>query len=447
MQYLTWSILRRASSSSLSWMSASMVYVPASLRLSSSSFLWLWTSTVWEAWAMAGVFRGSWIGEEVWGLTSSSAGGGLAELWLDCKTTTVLLWAILGELEELLPKLEEEFCFCCLRNSAVNSCVSLDLRPTLLKGLDGTEEEEREEKPVLMRSSVFSLRREPERWNPEGAASFSGIVYRCVGGVFKDVGGVCLPPEGLELLVFSCPEGSGEMLLRVFRELSKNSMTKAWWGSKLLWVEIDWDSAGESPESREEKCCAVAALEVSEKWSSDWLKPSSRVGRWLTSSLRSVDIRDKLARLQISTKEMKLSVKDSPLATSNIDGSLLVLYISSHSDFLLFIRLALLWTSQSATLFSADITSVGVVATSAAGGLRCCRKANLVTWSLIFILPGVQSSNSIVKEAWLCTTGGVGVEGIPWAGSDVSFVGTSWSWDSGFFIGCCCCNSFVGISK
>ncbi len=93
------------------------------------------------------------------------------------------------------------------------------------------------------------------------------------------------------------------------------------------------------------------------------------------------------------------------------DGSLLVLYMSSACDLLL-IMFALLWTSQSATLFSADITSVGVVITSVEGNLRCWRKENLVTWSLIFILPGEHSSNSMVKEAWLWTTGGVGVEGM-----------------------------------
>ena len=138
-------------------------------------------------------------------------------------------------------------------------------------------------------------------------------------------------------------------------------------------------------------------------------------------------------------------IRDSPLVFFRNDGSLIVLYMSSACDLLL-IMLALLWTSQSATLLSTDITSVGVVTASVEGSFLCWRKENFVTWSLIFILPGVHSSNSMVKEAWLWTTGGVGVEGTHWVGSGVSFVGTSCTCDSGFLAGCCW-NSFVGISK
>lgn len=129
-----------------------------------------------------------------------------------------------------------EACFACLSNSAVNSWASLDLRPTLLKGLTETEDEEREEKVVLIRSSVFSLRREPALWGPVEAEPFRGIVYRWVGGVVETGDGTCLSPAGLELFfVFSSwtfPSG-GEVLLvkdweRFFLELSsKNSMTKA----------------------------------------------------------------------------------------------------------------------------------------------------------------------------------------------------------------------------
>lgn len=75
-------------------------------------------------------------------------------------------------------RLEEKDCFACLRNSAVNSWASLDLRPTLLKGLVETDDEEREEKLVLIRSSVFSLRREPALWGPVEAGPFRGMVYR-----------------------------------------------------------------------------------------------------------------------------------------------------------------------------------------------------------------------------------------------------------------------------
>lgn len=70
----------------------------------------------------------------------------------------------------------EEDCFACLRNSAENSLASLDLRPTLLKGLTEAEDVEREEKLVLIRSSVFSLRRDPALWGPAEAGPFRGTV-------------------------------------------------------------------------------------------------------------------------------------------------------------------------------------------------------------------------------------------------------------------------------
>lgn len=122
----------------------------------------------------------------------------------------------------------------------MNSWASLDLRPTLLKGLTDTDDEEREEKPVLIRSSVFSLRREPALWKPEGVEPFRETVYRWVGGVVEAGDWARLSPVGLELfLTLSSwtlrPEGSGgDVLLvkdweRFFLELlSKNSMTKAW---------------------------------------------------------------------------------------------------------------------------------------------------------------------------------------------------------------------------
>lgn len=134
-----------------------------------------------------------------------------------------------------------------------------------------------------------------------------------------------------------------------------------------------------------------------------------------------------------------------PLSVFRNDGSLFVLYMSSSCDLLLII-VVLLWTSQSATLLSADITSLGVVTVSFKGSLRGCRKENLVTWSLIFILPGVHSSNSIVKEAWLWTMAGVGEDGTRSEGFGVSFVGTSSTCGSGFLTSLGKA-SFVGISK
>lgn len=146
-----------------------------------------------------------------------------------------------GGLDAFFPLLAEDDCLVCLRNSAVNSWASLDLRPTLLKGLTDTDEEEREEKPVLIRSSVFSLRREPALWKPEGAGPFRGTVYCWVGGMPEAADGTCLSP--LEpFLAFSGwtlgAEGSGGDVLpvkdweRFFRRSSsKNSITKAWWGS------------------------------------------------------------------------------------------------------------------------------------------------------------------------------------------------------------------------
>lgn len=74
--------------------------------------------------------------------------------------TTVSTFAAVGRADAFLSLLAEEN-FACFWNSAINSWVSLDFRPTLLKGFVGTDDEEREEKPVLIRSSVFSLRSEP----------------------------------------------------------------------------------------------------------------------------------------------------------------------------------------------------------------------------------------------------------------------------------------------
>lgn len=153
----------------------------------------------------------------------------------ECDTVACPAFAVLEGLEVL-----EEFCLACLSISAVNSWASLDFLPTLLKGLTDTDEEEREEKPVLIRSSVFSLRREPALCGPEGAGPFRGIVYRWDGGVVDDGGGTCLSPVGL-FLAFSSwilrLVGSGGLLLllkdceRFLLGLSsKNSMTKAWWG-------------------------------------------------------------------------------------------------------------------------------------------------------------------------------------------------------------------------
>ena len=93
---------------------------------------------------------------------------------------------------------------------------------------------------MLIRSSVFSLRREPALWGPVEAGPFRGMVYRWVGGVVKAGDGICLSPFGLELfLAFSSwtlkAEGSGGDVLLVkdwerfflIGLLSKNSMTKA----------------------------------------------------------------------------------------------------------------------------------------------------------------------------------------------------------------------------
>lgn len=158
-----------------------------------------------------------------------------------------------------------------------------------------------------------------------------------------------------------------------------------------------------------------------------------------------------MIKKKITQKTTQYCIKRSsletylPLPVFRNDGSLFVLYMSSSSDFLLII-LVLLWTSQSATLLSADITSLGVVTVSIKGSLRGWRKENLVMWSLIFILPGVHSSNSIVKEAWLWTMAGVGEEGTQSEGFGVSFVGTSSTCGSGFLTSLGRA-SFVGISK
>lgn len=97
-------------------------------------------------------------------------------------------------------------------------------------------------------------------------------------------------------------------------------------------------------------------------------------------------------------------------------------------------RLGSFCTSQSATLVSAETTSTGVA--SLPGGRRWRR--NLVTWSLIFSLPGLQSSNSMVKQAWLCTGAAP-----PPLGS-ASLVGASCTGTSGGRGGGA---SLVGISK
>lgn len=75
--------------------------------------------------------------------------------------TTVSTFAAVGRADAFLSLLAAENVFICFWNSAIKSWVSLDFRPTLLKGFVGTDDEEREEKPVLIRSSVFSLRSEP----------------------------------------------------------------------------------------------------------------------------------------------------------------------------------------------------------------------------------------------------------------------------------------------
>lgn len=155
-------------------------------------------------------------------------------------------------------------CFVCLCISAVNSWASLDLRPTLLKGFAETEGEVREEKFVLIRSSVFSLRNEPALWGPVEAGPFRETVYRWVGGVVESEGGSCLSPVELVLFfAFSCctlrPDASGgEVLLvkdweRFFLGLSsKNSMTKACCGSALPRLERHCDSGGEEDKGSSE---------------------------------------------------------------------------------------------------------------------------------------------------------------------------------------------------
>lgn len=106
-----------------------------------------------------------------------------------------------------------------------------------------------------------------------------------------DVGGTCLSPVGLELfLAFSCwslkPKASGWAALlvkdweRFFLELSsKNSITKAWWGSGLSALDSDWDSSAEqdmcSSEPGEAKRCGGESLNPCEEtWDaiggSDW---------------------------------------------------------------------------------------------------------------------------------------------------------------------------------
>lgn len=228
------------------------------------------------------------MGEEVCGWKGALDGGEL-----DCDSTTASVLATVGALYVFFSQDAEVACLVCLRNSAVNSWASLDLRPTLLKGLTETEAEEREEKLVLILSSVFSLRREPALWGPVDEGPFRGIVYRWVGGVAEAGNGACLSPDGLKLFfAFSSwtlrPEGSDGVVLlvkdceRFFLGLSsKNSMTKAWWGSDLQRLERDWNSGGEedrgSSESGEAKRCGGEALRGcgvpwDPMWDSDWRK-------------------------------------------------------------------------------------------------------------------------------------------------------------------------------
>ena len=84
---LAWSIRLRASSTSLSWASSSMVYVPASLRLSSSSARGAargagLSSAPRGARDIRGATRGTgwWIGEDAWTRWGSGAAGVPARL-------------------------------------------------------------------------------------------------------------------------------------------------------------------------------------------------------------------------------------------------------------------------------------------------------------------------------------------------------------------------------
>lgn len=158
----------------------------------------------------------------------------MARLWSDCEATTVPGGLLLGELYVFLSQLAGAGCLACLRNSAWNSWVSLDRLPTLAKGR--TETEEREDKLVLIRSSVFSLRREPALCGPEEPGPFRGMVYRWAGGVLKAGDGTCLSPVALE--PFPALSSWAVLLVkdweRFFRGLSsKNSMTKAFCESAL----------------------------------------------------------------------------------------------------------------------------------------------------------------------------------------------------------------------
>lgn len=72
-------------------------------------------------------------------------------------------------------------------------------------------------------------------------------------------------------------------------------------------------------------------------------------------------------------------------------------------------------------------------------GGRRWRRENLVTWSLILTLPGLQSSNSMVKQAWLCTTGATPPPPASASLVGASCAGTSVARDGG--------TSLLGISK
>ena len=141
------------------------------------------------------------------------------------------------------------------RNSAANSCASLDRRPTLAKGRVEAEREEKLEEE-LRRMSVFSRRREPARWSPpEDEEPLRGTVNCCVGGL-EPCAAVPLSPSRAALFFFSrrllsaVLASLGPMLVvkdcdRFLRVLSsKNSMTKACWGSPRAWLWGEEDRAG-----------------------------------------------------------------------------------------------------------------------------------------------------------------------------------------------------------
>lgn len=148
------------------------------------------------------------------------------------------------------------------RNSLAKSCASLERRPTLPKGREEADREEKlpEEDEELRRTSVFSRRRDPARWKPpEDEEPLSGMVNCCVGGLEPCVAALPLSPNRAALFFFSrrllsaALASPGPMLLlkdceRFLRLLlllsSKNSMTKACWGSLRAWLWGGEDRAG-----------------------------------------------------------------------------------------------------------------------------------------------------------------------------------------------------------